>query len=50
MVALAVAVTCGDVGTSAVVDVARSVADVAGVEGTDAGVDVVADAVTIGVG
>ena len=50
MVALTVAVSCGDVSASAVVDVARAVADVAGIECTDAGVDVVADAVTIGVG
>ena len=50
LVAVAVAVTFGDVGASALVDLSRSVADPAGVQGTDAFVDVVADAVCIRIG
>ena len=47
MVAVAIAVPVGDVIASALVDVARAVANPAGVECPDATVDVVADAVAV---
>ena len=49
-VAVAVAISFWDVRTTAFVDRARSVADATSVEFTDARVDVVADAVAVGVG
>jgi hypothetical protein len=49
LVAVTVAVTLWDVGTSTLVDVAGSVADAASVERTDTFVNVVADAIGIGV-
>ena len=49
MVSVAVAVTFGDVGTSALVDFAWSVANTTGVQGTDAVVDIITNAIGIGV-
>ena len=49
MVAIAVAVTRGKAGASAVQDGTRSIADSAGIEGPDARVDVIANAVLVGV-
>ena len=49
MVAVTVAVACGDVRTSALVDLAWTVAHAASVELANAVVDVITDAVGIGV-
>ena len=50
LVAVAVTVSCWNVGTTAFIDGPGTVADAAVIEGTDARIDVVADAVCIGVG
>ena len=49
MVPVAVAVAIRDVGTTAFVDLAGAVADSAGVKRSDTVVDVIADAIGIGV-
>ena len=49
LVAVTVAITFGDVGAAALVDLSGPVADPAGVQGADTIVDIVADAIGIGV-
>jgi len=50
LIAIAVTVPIGDARASAVEDVARAVADAANVEGAHAGVDVVAEAISVCIG
>ena len=50
LIAIAITVSRGDAGAATVVDFSGAVADVAGVECSNAGVDIVADAIAIGIG
>ena len=50
LIAIAITVSKGDAGAATVVDFSGAVADVAGVECSNAGVDIVADAISIGIG